>query len=191
MQLALEQLYFWHPVGPHAGESLAEIVARKGSDVQRFGFTPWSFAPARLERVVAWRAELEKRGQETAIAVGCGDSTSDPSVRSGSEPRWLTEYSEDLVTWKKLPSKKMTSYHRAPSKSGVVASAFLVTRVSAPPEMRVARPRHWFSAKHSVWYDGALPTRGEYLVGQPPPLSSGTRVRVLLELKHPFVVWLR
>jgi hypothetical protein len=74
---ALSPLCFWHPVGPHAGESLEEIVSRKQSEIAVHGYTLWSFAPAVVDRVLAWRSELRRRGLTTCAVVCCGDATVD------------------------------------------------------------------------------------------------------------------
>src|SRR5207302_406958 len=90
-------LGFWHPVGPHGRESLAEICARKVRNTGEHGFTLWSFAAARPERVFAWRDELLRHGITSCEAVCCGDASEDPS-RSKADVRWATEYSADLRT---------------------------------------------------------------------------------------------
>jgi hypothetical protein len=105
---------------------------------------------------------------------------------------WATEYSEDLATWKRLPSKRMTSYHRGATKDGLVASAFVTTWIDAPPRTRVARPREWFRAADGRWeLEATVPTRGQYLVRRPSVTEHGSEVRVLLTVDAPFVVWVR
>jgi hypothetical protein len=36
----MSALCFWHPVGPHGAESLADILARKQGEIRQHGFTP-------------------------------------------------------------------------------------------------------------------------------------------------------
>ena len=184
-------LCFWHPVGSHAGESLDEILIRKRKDIKRFGFTLWSFAPARPERVFAWRNELWRLGQEQCVAVCCGDSTTDPYT--GLAPvTWGTEDSDDLDSWTPMPCPRMTSYHRGPRKNGLVASAFIITSIEVPPSERVERPRQWFRAQHGCWEEeSTVPTRGEYLIRKPTATERGPLVQAVLTVQRPFVVWVR
>lgn len=185
----LPSLCFWHPVGPHGGETLDQIKGRKLTDVAAYGFTLWSFAPATASRVYAWRAELKKAALATSSVLCCGASTEDPSRSTGSV-RWLTEFSEDLFVWKPLPHPRMTSYHRAPTKAGFAASAFYVTAIEVP-QIRVERPEKWFRVHPQEWETGVVPTRGEYLVRRPVMKDKGTPVRLVLSVTYPYVVWLR
>jgi hypothetical protein len=177
---------FWHPVGPHGRESLESIVQRKRADTATHGFTYWSFAAARPERVFAWRKELAARGIRTCAAVCCGDTPVDPTTES-TQVTWAKEYSEDLVSWRPMPHR-MTSFHN-PRGAGI-ASAFVVNEVAAP-EARVARPTRWFRAANHAWEESRVPTRGQYLVEHPAESTKGQRVRLVLTLGDPFVVWVR
>lgn len=188
---AFSFLCFWHPVGPHGGETLAEIKRRKLVDVETYGFTVWSFAPATEARVSAWRAELKRKALDTCSVLCCGNNTTDPSLSNG-KARWLNEYSADLMTWKPLPHPRMTSYHRGLTKGGFVASGFFVTSIEVPETMRIKRPETWFRANGNTWEQGVVPTRGEYLVQRPRiEPEAGMRLRVLLSITYPYVVWLR
>jgi hypothetical protein len=180
----------WHPVGPHSGESLEEIVSRKQRDIDTYGFTVWAFSAAKLERVAVWKRELQAGGQSSCTAYCCGNSTKDP-IAPGAEPHWCTEYSFDLVRWQELPNPRMVSYQRGPRSNGVVASGFWVRAIEAPVDMKVDRSCTWFRTERKEWAATALPTRGEYLVRRPYVSSSGIKVRLLLHLSDPFVVWVR
>lgn len=187
---ALPSICFWHPVGPHGGETLRQIHDRKLDDVTRYGFTMWSFAPATALRVYAWRAELRRAEIDTCRVLCCGNNTTDPST-NGGEVRWLSEYSEDLLVWRKLPHPRMTSYHRGPTKAGFVASAFYVTAIEKP-DTKIKRPQSWFRANGNEWERTSVPTRGEYLVRRPALTKErGTDLRLLLSVTFPYVVWLR
>ena len=37
------QIGFWHPFGPHAGESAEEIITRKRHEIEKNSWTIWSF----------------------------------------------------------------------------------------------------------------------------------------------------
>lgn len=190
LRLPALDLCFWHPVGPHAGEDLNAIVERKRKEISRHGYTLWSFAPARRERVEAWRAQLRDYGQRECLAVCCGDATRDP-MRDQGAVHWASEASEDLDTWSSLPSRNMTSYHRAPNRDGIAACAFVVEAIEAPDGLRVGRPASWFRAADEAWASGPVPTRGQYLIRMPRPDQGGRSVKVVLYLRSPFVVWLR
>lgn len=182
-------LCFWHPVGAHVGESLDEICRRKVQDVKTFGFTLWSFAPAKEARVRAWRDEFRRERIRSCLAVCCGDAARDPY--KGGPITWVSEYSSDLVSWVPLPSPRMSSYHRGRNSWGVVASAFMVTELREVENARVARPKNWFRAQDCSWANSFVPTRGQYLVREPRFTPEGQRLRVLMTVADPFVVWLR
>jgi hypothetical protein len=185
----MSPLCFWHPVGPHAGESLEGIVLRKQREIAAHGYTLWSFTPATVERVEAWRHELRGRGLTICAVICCGDATVDPHDGMAAV-HWMSESSDDARTWAPIPTD-VTSYHRAPGRNGIVASGFTVTAVDAPAGMRVARPTRWLRANERRWEDTPVPTRGEYLVAEPARSSNGRTVRLMLRVRDPFVVWLR
>jgi len=183
-----QEFAFWHPVGAHAGEELQEILRRKQKDINQFGYTVWSFTAAKLSRVRQWQAEMKRVNQNTATAYCCGDSTKDPG--KGKPSHWMCQSTEDQRNWKSLPSNKMTSYHKGPRKDGIVASAFIVTGISAPVGKRILRPTDWLRTSSSTWETKkGVPTRGEYLIRVPEVSNMGRLVRVELKLQAPFVVW--
>ena len=51
------QLGFWHPFGPYTGLSVGAILRWKQDEVQRHGWTFWSFA---YSRVAEWVELLGK-----------------------------------------------------------------------------------------------------------------------------------
>jgi hypothetical protein len=110
--MPLSPLCFWHPVGPHEGESLEEIVRRKQGRRSRRTVTRSGRSRRRPRRgVEAWRRELRGRALATCNAVCCGDASVDP--HDGTAPaRWMTQSSEDARTWTPIP--RMTNYHRGP-----------------------------------------------------------------------------
>lgn len=180
---------FWHPVGPHTGESLDQIVARKQQDIERFGFTLWAFSPARVDRVQAWRRELEQRSITECDALCCGRNTVDP-MRSDAVPIWARQHSTDQITWNPVPHPRMSSYHRV-RPDGIVASAFYVIGIDVPDQAFVTPPETWLHVAIGDWATGRVPTRGEYLVLHPRSTSNGLRVMLRLRVAAPFVVWLR
>lgn len=185
-----QHLFFWHPVGPHAGESLDNIIERKTADIKEYGFTLWAFAPARFERVQAWRHQLQGRSQKYSYVVCCGEATNDPF--NGGSLTWVTQRSEDLSKWENIPSSRMTSYHRPANSTGIVASAFLVVGIEQPQPFPVKRPHQWFRANECRWEkEMTIPTRGEYLFQGIDTAERGPHVRLILTVASPYVVWVR
>ena len=43
MKLVNFKIGFWHPFGPHGGETREEILTRKSQEIQLNGWTLWSF----------------------------------------------------------------------------------------------------------------------------------------------------
>jgi hypothetical protein len=181
-----------HPVGPHAGESLAQIIARKKLDIAAYGFTLWSFSSARKERIDTWRTQLKSNNQSNCVVLCSGETSKDP-LTNNNNINWLTEYSYDQQNWQKLPNTKMVSYHRKANKNGIVASAFIVEDIIVPDNVKFERINSWYSNKDQKWVNSPLPTRGEYLIEMPElyMLKKGKSVKLLLKLKYPFMVWVR
>ena len=102
----------------------------------------------------------------------------------------MTEASEDARTWATTPPR-ITNYHRAPGRTGIAASGFVVESIEAPAGMRVARPTRWLRANEGRWEDSPVPTRGEYLVAAPEETNDGRTVRLVLAVRDPYVVSLR
>jgi hypothetical protein len=69
---------FWHPIGPHGGETVAEILDRKQHEIAACGWTLWSFQWRRM--LGAWLGEIHRAGPGPVVAF-CGASRSarDPS----------------------------------------------------------------------------------------------------------------
>ena len=174
---------FWHPVGAFSGESLLEIIDRKTREINKYGYTLWSFAAAKQERIEQWRQELNK--QECSI-IGTGIKTKDPNPHSET---WAIESSDNLSKWNKIP--EITSYHKRAGKNGILASAFVITKVQTP-NLLVERPNNWFRSSDGIWInDHNVPSRGQYLIKDPKFGTGKFLVRVLLETTFPYVVWLK
>jgi len=67
------QMGFWHPFGPHGGESVVEILARKQREINANGWTLWSFQPRLMLK--DWMREIRLARPDT-VAVFCSDSRS-------------------------------------------------------------------------------------------------------------------
>ena len=183
---------FWHPVGPHGGESFDDIIRRKRTEIDAHGYTLWSFAAGGTGRVEAWRRELRGRSLVSCSVVCCGATTKDPHLGSAETVPWMTESSADARTWVPIPGR-ITNYHRPARRNGIVCSGFVVEAIEAPRSMCVARPTRWLrmQANEGRWESSRLPTRGEYLTETPEETAKGPAVRLKLTVRDPFVVWLR
>ncbi|MBM4346106.1 MAG: hypothetical protein FJ100_22260, partial [Deltaproteobacteria bacterium] len=180
-------LAFFHPVGPHVGESLEGIIQRKQAEIRRYGRTYWSFAPARPDRVNLWREELQRASLVTCPVLCCGATTTDPQ-RTKADEYWAANWSADQQVWQPLP-KKVTNYHR-PARNGILASAFVVTDIAVPADLHIQRPSHWLAVDPPEWRRTSVPTRGEYLVRDVEAGPAGSQVKLVLTVAAPFVVWI-
>lgn len=181
------ELCFYHPVGCHSGERLEEIVYRKKIDIEKYGYTLWSFAKVNPIRANKWKSLLLNNFQEECDVICCGNNTKDP-LTSG-EPYWIKEYSTDLINWEKVPDK-MTSYQRFPKDNKPVASAFIVDKIELGNKM-IEKPKSWFMMKEDRWEEEqSIPTRGEFLIKYPDDGFSRL-VKLILKIHYPFLTWLR
>jgi hypothetical protein len=64
------QIGFWHPCGPHAGETVDEIIERKRREIAQNGSTLWSFQFR--NSLSDWHREIEK-AKQTIVLVFCSE----------------------------------------------------------------------------------------------------------------------
>ena len=171
---------FWHPFGAHGDEGPDEILARKRGEVERNGWTLWSFQHRRPEVLAAWHRDLATVGGRS-IAI-CSDS---PSARS---PSGQVEYCShfklvDHDAWVPMPAG-ITVPHpfRATRRN---ASAFVVNRIIYPIDVGDLPAVEWLLSD-GAWRRDRLPTHGEYLLrrGGASPIRKPLAV---LELRAPFL----
>ena len=186
--MSMYEIAFFHPIGAHVGESLAEISTPKQAEIRQHGHTFWSFAPATLDRVNLWREELQLAEAHTCPVVCFGSMTKDPQ-RNKADEYWATAWSADQQLWQPLP-ERVTNYHR-PIRNGILASAFVVKDIAVPTDLFIRRPSLWLAMNPQEWRQTSVPTRGEYLVRNVEPAQSGNRVHLLLAVADPFAVWIR
>jgi len=99
-------------------------------------------------------------------------------------------YTGDMQIWQDVPDPGMTSYHRGHTAEGILASAFVVTSIERRNEA-IERPLGWYRTKDGRWETTIpVPTRGEYLT-RAPVVGGRTKVRLMLQVRAPFVVWVR
>lgn len=178
---------FYHPVGSHSGEEFSKIVERKKEDILKYGYTLWSFSKVGVDRLKIWKDCLMENGQGICDVICCGENSKDPLL--SGDPYWVKEFSIDLNTWDRVPDK-MASYQKFPKNDGPIASAFIVIDIK-DGGFEVERPKTWFMSGCGKWENKqTIPTRGEYLIHY-PEAGKGRKVKIVLKIVHPFIVYLR
>ena len=172
------QMGFWHPFGPHGGESVVEILARKQREINANGWTLWSFQPRLM--LTDWMREIRLTRPDT-VAVFCSDSRSAKDPPGVPVPCIRYRFVEDS-TWLPLPASVSVPH---PFRWRTTeASAFVVERILVDP-VDPFGPAEWF-LKGGGWQHRRLPTRGEYLIRR----GQGERLRrcgAVLVLRDPYL----
>ena len=148
---------FWHPFGTHAGESRDQILARKQLEIDRNGWTLWSFQYRKT--LDAWRNMLP---DSKPVYVLCSDSPNavDPQTR----PQVSRSYRTDSgASMQPIPVAISVPH---PANARGLGSAFIVDEIIVPgthgknPDFGIC----WRQTASNQWRSNALPTRGEYLI---------------------------
>lgn len=186
------QFAFWHPFGPHSGESAAQILRRKADEVERHGWTLWSFQYRRLD---GWFQVLGSVKSGSVLVYCSAGGGSDPFTQ-GNTAQVSDCASYRFVgsdEWRAVPEAIRVPHTFRPGKTQ--ASAFVVKRViypvapfSLPAVEWLSRDGQWRDGFRSQghWYSG-VPSRGEYLIrpgGGPPRVRE---VGAVLELQAPYL----
>jgi hypothetical protein len=172
------EIAFWHPFGPHAGEPTDKIIERKRAEIQKNGWTLWSF---QLRLMLSdWHVELSA-AERNEVFVFCskGSGAVDPG-----EPTQCRSYRfVGEQEWRPVPDGVRVSYPFRQGKK--LASAFVVQKVLCPEPFQ--RPAvEWFSPTKGPWCQSRVPTRGEYLI-RPGGTIAMRPVSVVLVLKPPYI----
>ena len=165
---------FWHPFGPHAGETAEEIIGRKRREIEKNGWTLWSF---QFRNTLAlWRQEIE-RAKPGKVLVFCseGKGARDPV---GERKRCDYYLPVGETAHRRIPSEVEIPH---PMGNRTKASAFIVKNIIYPTS-HDAVPIEWL--KNGEWQLTPLPTRPEYLV-RPGRGSPMRKFRAVLELQAP------
>ncbi|MFA5084244.1 MAG: hypothetical protein WC475_02590 [Candidatus Paceibacterota bacterium] len=170
------EIGFWHPFGPHAGETPEEIIKRKNEEIKKNGWTLWSFQYRKT--LGLWYQEIKKI-KPNGVFVFCSEGVGarDPM----RIPKYCTHYlpaNETII--KKIP-KEIKIPH--PLGDGTKGSAFIVKDIIYPVEYK-ATSIEWL--KDGKWQTTPLPTRPEYLIrlGLGLPMR---KFRAILILKAPYL----
>lgn len=178
-------LGFWHTFGPHGGETTEEILDRKTEEIDKTGYTLWSFQHRTRTTLQDWFRLIEAAKSESIYAL-CSDS---PGAKDAAGVVNLcTEYlPAHAHEWQAIPPTIKIPH---PFNKTTSAAAFVVRKIIRSHEMH-SQPTfgvEWFSK--GDWRRDRVPTKGAYLIkpGGQIPLR---RVGAVLELQSPYVVSVR
>lgn len=182
------ELGFWHPFGEHGRESALDIIHRKRREIEKNGWTLWSFQYRTPTTLCDWCRELSAAKSSDPIVVFCsrGDSTVDPdrpgSQTKTSDCRQYKFVAGNDTSLRPIPSAIRVPHPFKPGKA--VASAFVVRRVHHPVKPFERPVIEWFS--QGKWRKDKLPTRPEYLIRRGGN-SAMRDVSAVLELQPPYL----
>jgi hypothetical protein len=178
---------FWHPIGPHSGESASQIIQRKRRQIEaNQGWTLWSFQRRRMLK--DWYQELAaSAGSEVRVFCSMGDGSTDPGATPGNQGNLCKSFlfvNDEKTKWQAIPPEVKVLHPFPPDKT--LASAFVVKRVIYPVEAFDRPGVEWYSLKKGPWRSEMVPTRGEYLI-RPGGENLMRCAKVILELKPPYL----
>jgi hypothetical protein len=167
---------FWHPFGPHAGETHEEIIIRKRDEIKKNGWTLWSFQFRNTLNL--WYQEIQKN-KPNNVLVFCSQG------KGARDPISKCKKCDYFIPINKNKKVKIPATIEIPHPMGqkTQASAFIVKNIIYPADYKITKIR-WF--KDKKWQTKPLPTRSEYLIksGNGKPMRS---IRAILELKYPYL----
>jgi hypothetical protein len=173
------EIGFWHPFGPHAGETAEQIIKRKKEEIEKNGWTLWSFQKRTKEFYSIWIKNINENNPINVL-VFCseGKGARDPK----GEPKYYRHYKTiGENEWKKIPIDVHVPHPSAKNE----AAAFIVKNIIYPTEHCGKINIEWL--RRDGWRtDKGIPTRGEYLIkaGQGQFMRN---YRAILELKYPYI----
>lgn len=189
---------FWHPFGPHGGESPEQIIKRKRREIEKNEkgrWTLWSFQYRRSQTLDEWFRKLpscgERNDERNKVFVFCSDSRAakDPAGdgNQATPPSCKRYRFAGGTKWQRMPPQVKVPHPFRPGEKRV-ASAFVVQRVECLDEpLLLPVGVKWRRLKDGLWHHNKrVPTRGEYLIrrGGTIPMR---RIRAVLELKWPYL----
>ena len=170
------EIGFWHPFGPHAGETAEEIIKRKQDEIKKNGWTLWSFQFRKT--LGLWHQEIEKMNP-SSVLVFCSEG------RGARDPIGDRKYCNYYLPVGKTRHQKIPKEIQIPHPMGkkTKGSAFIVKNIIYPVGYE-AIPIGWL--KNGRWQTASLPTRPEYLIkpGKGKPMR---KFRAVLQLQAPYL----
>lgn len=179
------EIGFWHPFGPYAGLSPAQILEWKASETVRYGWTFWSFAYAPPE---AWLEQLASASGPVFAFCSHSKAARDPDQNRGALLASHFRHVGD-GDWQAMPEQHIMNVTN-PFKRKDRALAFKVARVLPVFPQVPPFDVEWYSKGDRAWRSDVLPTRPEFLI------RKGGRVRLrhvsaVLELAKPYLAILK
>jgi len=170
---------FWHPFGTHGRESADKIIDRKRNEIQKEGWTFWSFQIRRC--LAAWHQEITDMKPKTVL-VFCSEGKG--SVDPKGEPQLCQTFQNvDEKQWQKIPDHIKIPH---PMGRKHEASAFIVEDIIDQFESIQSFQASW-RLKDGTWRKDRVPTRGEYLIRRDDGGSMIRAYRAILVLKAPYL----
>jgi hypothetical protein len=185
------RLALWHTFGKHTGELAEDILVRKAVEIERNGWTLWSFR--KMKMLDDWVRYLTS-AQQPRVLVFCSDRGGQDPLARGGTAKGVDCRSYRLIgerSWRPLPEGVRVPHT---FRSGErYASAFVVQRIIHPvkdlegPSIEI----EWLS-RDGTWRSGCtpttggLPSRGEFLI-RPGGMGTMRGVGTILELKSPYL----
>lgn len=176
------QIGFWHPFGPYTGLSTEQVLDWKGAEIQRYGWTLWSFVYS--ESAQAWIDEMKNFSGPVFVLCSHSPSARDPDSHNGTRLATHYQYFSD-ADWQPMPDPSLMKVTN-PFKIHGRALAFRVRQVIPMSPTIPPFAIQWYSRQEKIWCDGKLPTRGEYLVRR-GGTHRARRVSAVLELMEPYL----
>jgi hypothetical protein len=171
---------FWHPFGPHGGESPEEILTRKQKEIAENGWTLWSFQLRTNETLLAWYNIITAGHHNVKVFCSEGKGTVEPKsdTKKCSHYRMVNE-----VSFSPIPEGIQVPH---PLGSKGQASAFVVENIIYPLDSIELCPVEWYKRADDSWKREKMPTRPEYLIRRGGDLNM-RRYRAVLILKYPYL----
>ena len=164
---------------------MPEILKWKHSEVERYGWTFWSFAHS---SATDWLRILSDSRDPIYALCSSSSGARDPDIHKGlrlaSHYRWASE-----PVWQAMPDQALMKVTNPFARRGL-ALAFKVRRViELPPHIP---PIHveWYRKGQKRWCFDPLPTRGEYLIRRGGAVSLRP-ICAALELGRPYLAELK
>ena len=194
---------FWHPFGPHGGETPEEILARKTDEISQNGWTLWSFASRsndpepeliRLSKYV--KTENPERVFSfcsNSVTTKKGEADKEKNKEPIGEKFSANSYRHSgSRDWQAIPDTVKIPHHFGMAEYALafkVRQIHLVSNPAQQPPVMI----EWLDAS-GRWRSEQLaggayyPTRGEYLIRLQPSSPAKLRpVRAILELAPPYI----
>jgi len=175
------EIGFWHPFGPHAGESTEDILKRKQEEIEKNNWTLWSFSYRTRDTLNSWYKEIAAKNP-SSVLVFCSENMGDDTK---SKPSYCNYY----IPVGKTEPVEIPSVIDIPHPMGkkTRGSAFIVKKIIYPvPNNYGEILAGWFYSGQKKWQNHRSSTRGEHLIrsGGIKPIS---KFCAILELQAPYL----